>query len=277
MNENPLISIIIPCYNDAQYIEQSVQSALDQTYHNKEIIVVDDGSNIKTKAVLKKLEPKIAKLITQENQGQSKARNVGINEAKGNYILVLDSDDFFEPTFCEKAIAFFLENKDVQLVTCEANLLHIDGSVEIYKPKGGTISNFMYANDALGTSLFVKEDWQKIGGYDESMRKGFEDWEFFIRLLKNGGKCYVIPEILYSYRKRNDSTTSKANNNRYTLLNYIYLKHKEIYIADFDNFVAKLLELSSLQEKNRLKILKKIDYKLGNMILKPVRFIKSLF
>jgi GT2 family glycosyltransferase len=109
------------------------------------------------------------------------------------------------------------------------------------------------------------------------MRKGFEDWEFFIRLLKNGGKCYVIPEVLYSYRKRNDSTTSIANNNRYTLLNYIYLKHKELYIADFDNFVTKLLELSSLQEKNRLKILKKIDYKLGNTILKPIRFIKSLF
>jgi glycosyltransferase involved in cell wall biosynthesis len=272
-----LVSIIIPCFNDAQYIEQAIDSALNQTYTNKEVIVVDDGSNVETKAVLKKLEPKITKLITQENKGQSTARNVGINAANGNYILVLDSDDFFEPTFCEKAIEVFLEKRSVKLVTCEANLIYTDASIEIYKPNGGTISNFMYTNDALGTSLFLKEDWKSIGGYDETMRKGFEDWEFFIRLLKNGGTCFVIPEVLYNYRKRNDSTTNKANRIKYDLLNYIYTKHKEIYIADFDKFVSKLLELSNLQEKNKFKILKTIDYQLGQTILKPIRFIKSLF
>lgn len=275
--EEKMVSIIIPCYNDAKYIEQAVNSALNQTYKNIEVIVVDDGSNTETKDVLKKLEHKITKLITQENKGQSTARNVGIKEAKGNYILVLDSDDFFEPTFCEKAIPVFLENKAVKLVTCEANLLHTNGSIEIYKPKGGTISNFMYYNDALGTSLFKKEDWQNCGGYDESMRKGFEDWEFFIRLLKNGGNCYVIPEVLYSYRKRNDSTTSKANIIKYDLQKYIYIKHKDIYITDFENFTEKLLEVSKGQEKNKSKILKTIDYQLGQKILKPFRFIKSLF
>lgn len=272
-----LVSIIIPCYNDAQYIEQAIDSALNQTYTNKEVIVVDDGSNIETKGILKKLEPKITKLITQENKGQSTARNVGIKEAKGDYVLVLDSDDFFEPTFCEKALALFLENKEVKLVTCEANLMHTDGSIEIYKPKGGSISNFMYSNDALGTSMFTKADWQNCGGYDESMRKGFEDWEFFIRLLKNGGEVKVIDEPLYNYRKRNDSTTSKANIIKYDLQKYIFTKHKDIYIADFENFTEKLLEVSKCQEKNKSKILKIIDYQLGQTILKPFRFIKSLF
>lgn len=272
-----LISIIIPCYNDAQYIEQAVDSALNQTYPYKEVIVVDDGSNLETKAVLKKLETKITKLITQENKGQSTARNVGIKEAKGNYILVLDSDDFFEPTFCEKAIPVFLENKAVKLVTCEANLLHTNGSIEIYKPKGGTISNFMYYNDALGTSLFKKEDWQNCGGYDESMRKGFEDWEFFIRLLKNGGNTEVIHEPLYNYRKRNDSTTSKANTIKYDLKYYIYLKHKDLYIADYENFVTKLLDISLQIEKQKEKIYTKPEFKIGRIILSPLRFIKSLF
>ena len=276
MYSDQLVSIIIPCYNDAQYIEQAVDSALNQTYPYKEVIVVDDGSNAETKVVLKKLEPKITKLITQENKGQSTARNVGIKEAKGNYILVLDSDDYFESTFCEKAIAVFLENKDVKLVTCESNLLYSDGSTDIYKPKGGAISNFMYSNAALGTSLFLKEDWQNCGGYDESMRKGFEDWEFFIRLLKNGGITEVINEPLYSYRKRADSTTSKANIIKYDLQKYIFIKHKDIYIADFENFVDKLLEVSKCQEKNKSKTLKTIDYQLGQTILKPFRFIKSL-
>lgn len=272
-----LVSIIIPCYNDVKYIEQAVNSALNQTYNNKEVIVIDDGSNSETKAVLKKLESKITKLITQENKGQSTARNIGIKEAKGDFILILDSDDFFEPTFCEKAIPVFLENEDVKLVTCEANLLYKDGTSEIHKPKGGSISNFMYSNDALGTSLFKKEDWQNCGGYDESMRKGFEDWEFFIRLLKNGGNCNVIPEVLYNYRKRNDSTTSKANTIRYDLQYYIFTKHKELYIADYDNFVAKLLEKTSKMEKQIEKNFKKIDFQIGNKILKPFRFIKSIF
>lgn len=277
MDSLTLISIIIPCYNDAEYIEQAVHSALNQTYTNKEVIVVDDGSNAETKAVLKKLESKVTKLITQENKGQSTARNVGIKVANGNYILILDSDDFFEPTFCEKAIPVFLKNNEVKIVTCEANLLFSDDSKEVYKPKGGSISNFIYSNGALGTSLFKKEDWQNCGGYDESMRKGFEDWEFFIRLLKNGGTVEVINEPLYNYRKRTNSTTSKANTIKYDLQYYIYTKHKALYVADYDNFVAKLLENSSNMEKQFEKQFQKIDFQIGNKILKPFRFIKSIF
>ena len=276
MDNSSLISIIIPCYNDAEYIEQAVLSALNQTYTNKEVIVVDDGSNAETKAVLKKLESKITKLITQDNKGQSTARNVGIKVANGNYILILDSDDFFEPTFCEKAIPF-LKNNEVKIVTCEANLLFTDGSKEVYKPKGGSISNFIYSNGALGTSLFKKEDWQNCDGYDESMRKGFEDWEFFIRLLKDGGTVEVINEPLYNYRKRTNSTTSKANTVKYDLQYYIYTKHKALYVADYDNFVAKLLENSANMEKQLEKQFQKIDFQIGNKILKPFRFIKSLF
>ena len=118
---------------------------------------------------------------------------------------------------------------------------------------------------------------QNCGGYDESMRKGFEDWEFFIRLLKNGGNAEVIHEPLYNYRKRSNSTTSKANAIKYDLQYYIYTKHKALYVADYNNFVAKLLENSSRMEKDIEKQFQKIDFQLGNKILKPFRFIKSLF
>lgn len=276
MENHSLISIIIPCYNDAQYIEQSVNSALKQSYPNKEVIVIDDGSNVETKAVLKKLEPKLTKLITQENQGQSTARNVGIEEAKGAFILVLDSDDYFEPTFCEKAIAVILENKDVKIVTCLANLLFEDGSVNLYTPIGGSISNFIISNSALGTSMFKKEDWTICGGYDENMRSGFEDWEFFIRLLKNDGVAKVIQEPLYNYRKRDFSTTSKANKIKYELLQYIYLKHQDLYKANYELFISHLLSRIEREEKEKLKNLNRIEYKIGFNILKPFRWIKSL-
>jgi glycosyltransferase involved in cell wall biosynthesis len=275
MENNYLISVIIPCYNDAKYIEQSVLSALNQTYQNKEIIVVDDGSNAETKEILRKIEPLITKLIIQENQGQSVARNIGIREAKGDYILVLDSDDYFETTFCEKAVAILANNKDTKIVTCQANLLFEDGSTTIFTPNGGTIADFLYSNNALGTSLFRKKDWKFCGGYDQSMKQGFEDWEFFIRLLKNGGKAEVIHEPLYNYRKRKNSTTFFANKIKYELLFYIFIKHKELFVEDYENFVQYLLEKIKSEEKIKIKYIKKSDNKLLNYLRNIKNFIMN--
>ncbi|WP_426483869.1 glycosyltransferase family 2 protein [Flavobacterium sp. 2] len=277
MENTDLISIIIPCYNDWQYVEQAVDSAINQTFLNKEIIVIDDGSNSKTKEVLKQLEPKITKLITQENQGQSKARNVGIEAAKGNYILLLDSDDFFEKSLCEKAIELFKSSQDIKLVTCQANLLFEDGSSRIFTPKGGKIADFIFGNNALGTSMFKKADWNSCGGYDEQMRNGFEDWEFFIRLLKNGGEAKVIHEPLYIYRKRNNSTTTVANSRKYELLTYVFNKNKTLYIDNFEQYTDYLLKLIQREEIDKKKKMNSIDYKIGKTILKPYRVLKSFF
>ena len=277
MYSDTLISIIIPCYNDAQYIEQSLKSALNQTYPYKEVIVVDDGSNQETKAVLKKIESKITRLITQENQGQSTARNVGINAAKGDFILVLDSDDYFEPSFCEEAVAVFSTDTSIKIVTCHATLLFPDNRKEVFIPKGGDIKNFMFTNCALGTSMFKKEDWLMCGGYDESMRSGFEDWEFFIRLLKSGGTAFGIQKPLYTYRKREASTTSKANKIRYDLWNYIFTKHRDLYQDDFDNFISFFINRVKKAETTQYKYKNKIEFKIGLVILKPFRFIKSIF
>lgn len=276
MESNNLISIVIPCYNDAQYIEQSVQSALDQTYSNTEVIVVDDGSNKETKAVLRKLEPKITKLITQENQGQSTARNVGIRAAKGRYILVLDSDDFFDSTFVEKAITVFREGIDVKIMTCHAYLILENGKKIYYETKGGEIDSFLRTNSALGTSMFLKEDWLSSGGYDENMKNGFEDWEFFIRLLKDGGRAGVIREPLYYYRKRSNTTTYRANNSKYDLLQYIYFKHKELYQEHFEILVSHLLHLLEKEAFEKIKNKERIEFKVGKVILSPLRWIKSL-
>lgn len=277
MENKPLISIIIPCYNDALYIEQSVNSALSQTYPNKEVIVVDDGSNVETKALLNKLAPQIKKLITQENKGQSTARNVGIREAKGDYILVLDSDDYFESTFCEKAVTVFESRKDVKLISSFINKL-IDGkTIDIFKSHGGDISQFLLNNQATGSSMFIKSEFERINGYDESMRKGFEDWEFYIRLLKDGGEAYVIPEPLFNYRLRNDSTTSKANKIKYELLHYIYFKHQDLYKANFELIITHLLSRIEREEIEKIKNTKRLEFVIGSYLLMPLRKIKNIF
>ena len=275
MENTPLVSIIVPCYNDWQYIEQAVSSALNQTYSNIEVIVVDDGSDLRTKKVVKKLEPKITRLLTQENKGQSTARNNGIREATGTYILVLDSDDFFEPSFVEKAIVVFLENKNTKIVTCFAKLLFKNHKSYIFRPLGGNITNFLYANDSLGTSLFRKYDWELCGGYDQNMIYGLEDWEFFIRLLKDGGEVKVVKEVLYNYRKRNHSTTDRIKKIKYDTLNYIVVKNKELYVNDFDTFVQKFCLKLKLQDEQLDKEKQRIEFKIGSAILKPLRWVKK--
>ena len=274
---NSVVSIIIPCYNDAQYIEQAVQSALDQTYPYKEIIVVDDGSNAETKTVLKKLEPKITLLITQENQGQSTARNVGINAANGEFILVLDSDDYFEPSFCEEAVAILQSNLDTKIVTSHLRRFTDDKTLDLFVPSGGDISVFVLHNGATGSAMFRKSDALIVGGYDQQMRKGFEDWEFYIRLLADGGYAHVIPKVYLNYRIRPNSTTSKANKVKTDLLHYIYIKNQSIFIQYYDTFITHLINKIDREEKEKLKVYSKIDFKIGTLILKPFRFIKSFF
>ena len=276
MKNNNLISIVIPCYNDAQYIEQAVDSALNQTYPYKEVIVVDDGSNRRTKAVLKKLEPTIAKLITQENQGQSKARNVGIKAAKGEFIVTLDSDDFFEPTFCEKAIEIFELKGEVKIVSCHTHFLYKDKRSETFEMMGGDLSSFLCKNYALGSSMFRKSDWSCCGGYDEKMTQGYEDWEFYIRLLKNGGNAEILQEYLYNYRKRSNTTTGKANKKKYKLLAYIYFKHQELYKVNFEIFIKHILYRLEREEQEKIKNTKRLEFRIGKFILLPFRRIKSI-
>lgn len=275
---NSKVSIVIACYNDAHYIEKCVYSALNQTYSNKEVIVVDDGSNDETKAVLKKLEPKITKLITQENQGQSIARNNGIRIATGDYILNLDSDDFFELTFCEKAVKKFQDDDAIKIVTCQAKRFNVMGTIDVFLPMGGGLNNFLFSNSALGSSMFKRKDWELCGGYEEKLPiLGFEDWEFYIQILKSGGYAYVINEVLFNYQMREGSTTSRIRHKRLDKFKLIVKKHRELYLANFDMLADEFFASLEREEIEKINNTKRLEFKIGKNVLRPLRWVKSIF
>lgn len=274
INNNYLLSIIIPCYNNPGTIATAVNSAVKQTYSNKEIIVVDDGSNRETKEVLATLKSSIDILLTQENKGPSAARNKGIERASGRYILVLDADDYFEPDFAEKAIEVLESNSQCKLVTCYGRWFELDKKSVIHRPAGGGINKFMYQSAAFGSTLFRKKDWERIEGYDEEMKIGFEDWEFYIRLLKDGGQAYVIPEILFHYRNTKNSRNSLANIKKYEIWEYIFLKHKDLYIQDYERMIGKFTSLLQQQKNENERTRHKPDFRLGYYLLFPLRKIK---
>ena len=263
-----LVSIVIPCYNDYKYIEEAINSAICQTYDNIEIIIVDDGSDEQTKNVLINFSDKVDLIITKTNGGLSSARNLGIKCSRGSFILLLDSDDKFEKTFLEKAIPFLINNKNCGAVTCWGQRFINDKYLSVFKPKGGSINNFLYQNAAIGTSLIRKACWKEIGGYDESMNLGYEDWEFYIRLSQKY-LIAVVPEILFFYRQGQNSMRKIAlENHDKSIKQYIYNKHKTLYIANYEATINQKLKKELTKSKNT------IDYKVGRTILKPLRKLK---
>lgn len=271
----PKVSIIIACYNDSDVVN-AVKSAFSQTYTNKEIIVVDDGSNDQTKKTIKTIGDHISILVEQENRGQSIARNNGIKRATGKYILNLDSDDFFEDSFCEKAVKVFEEEERVKIVTCKARRFNKSGNIDIFTPRGGEVEDFLYSNSALGSSMFRKSSWEGSGGYEEKLPiLGIEDWEFYINILKAGGYAHVIPEVLFHYQIRKGSTTDRIRELRHDKFREIILKHKDLYSTNFELTIDHLVGRINKLELEKRKILKQTDYKIGNILLKPFRVLKK--
>ncbi|MCD0471089.1 glycosyltransferase family A protein [Flavobacterium sp. JAS] len=277
MENIKLVSIVIPCYNDKDYIQESVNSALNQSYEHIEVIIIDDGSDEATKKVLASINHEKIKLITQENKGLSAARNVGIANANGEYILTLDADDFFENSFLEKAVHILNSDLEVGVVGCFTNYFE-DNYKIVHKnyPSGGNIDDFLFKTNTAANSLFRKKCWLDAGGYDENMKKGYEDWEFWISVTKHNWRVHTIEEFLFNYRKKEGSMLQTITNS-YIEENHRYIlnKHKELYIRDFDKTIEFLQKATLKYKANEIKRLKSIDYKLGHFFLSPLRVLKK--
>lgn len=271
-----LLSIVIPCYNDHKFILEALESALNQTYNNKEIIIVNDGSNEVTKKILDKIIHPIVIVFHQKNKGLSGARNSGISKASGTYIMLLDSDDKFDSTYAEKSISILEKDSNVGIVTCWGKRFIGDEILSEFKPIGGNIDNFMFSNSSIGTSMLRKSVWKEVGGYDEQMKKGYEDWEFYIRATQKH-TVHVIQEFLFYYRQHPVSMRIDAmNHHDLEIKKYIYNKHKDLYIEYYEKTITYLLSECDRYKKGEMKQQKKLEYKIGLLVLKPFRFLKRI-
>lgn len=273
----PKVSIVIACYNDP-FVEKAIESSIAQNYENKEVILVDDGSDEKFKKLLSSLSEKVDVFIQQSNSGQSIARNNAIKKSQGKYILNHDSDDFFEESFCKKAVEIMEIDEEVKIVTCKANRIYKNEVMDVYTPIGGNFENFLYANAALGSSMFRRVDWEECGGYEEKLPiLGFEDWDLYLNILKGGGIAYVLDEILFNYRLRENSISRRIANLRNEKFRHIILKHRELYVDRFEDTVNNLFSRIERVEKEKIKLKEGPDYKTGNRLLRPFRYLKRKF
>ncbi|MEN3322519.1 glycosyltransferase family A protein [Mariniflexile soesokkakense] len=271
------VTVVIPCYNDGKYIMEALHSVLNQTLKAEKVIIIDDGSNAETRKILETIQYENVEVVFQDNRGVCRARNVGVSLAKTDYILNLDADDYFETTFIENAINVLNGNLNIGVVGCYYKKLKgnkIGG--EVIKPLGGSITNFLVKNNAMNCSMYRKKCWEQTSGYDENMVNGYEDWDFWISILKIGWHMHIIEEPLFIYRVKTISRDRKALENHDTeLRNYIFNKHKQIYLDNFESFTSQLLYSNHQLKKSKLKAVNSLNYKLGSAILAPLRFLKK--
>lgn len=231
-----LISLIVPCYNQAQYLDECLQSVLDKTYQDWECIIVNDGSPDNTEGVAQKWLEKDArfKYFYKENGGLSSARNFGIDKAEGEWILPLDCDDYISVDYLNLAKNHFVDN-DLKVIYCEAQKF---GTItEKWNLDDFSLEKLAAGNLIFCTAFFRKEDWIKIGGYDENLLHGLEDWDFWISLLKNGGKVLRLAETCFFYRiKDNSMLQNLIETKDSSPIMYIEKKHIDFFHNHFGSF-----------------------------------------
>jgi glycosyltransferase involved in cell wall biosynthesis len=206
----PLVSIIIPCFNYGRYLYDAVNSALSQTVQSLEIIIVNDGStDAETIRILNEIAGiERVKVIHQDNAGLPAARNTGISHARGEFITCLDADDTLDPTYVECTIALLVADLSVGFAY---SYVRCFGDVDdIWLTHDFDPEEALYANFTAVSATFRRADWEAIGGYAPSMRGGFEDWEFWIRLSTLGRRGRAIKWPLFNHRRHGRTMTHDA-------------------------------------------------------------------
>jgi glycosyltransferase involved in cell wall biosynthesis len=239
----PAVSVVIPCYKQAHYLPEAVQSVLAQTFTDWELIIVNDGSPDNTSIVagqfIKKHPGKI-RLIEKANGGLSSARNAGIRAARGEYIFLLDADDRIQPTMLEKTKTVLDTRPSVGFAY--THIQHFGDLTNMYPlpdfDRGTLITK---DNIVCAMSLVRKAAWQQAGGYNELMREGYEDWDFWISCVEHGWEGFRIPEPLACYRKSATSMLSGANQKRERLIATIVCNHPRLYDAKTRAWADKVM------------------------------------
>lgn len=246
--DQPLVSVIMPAYNAEEYIAESIDSVVDQTYKNWELIIIDDGSTDNTKAIAKKRAEKDNRIqyLYQENGKQGKARNYGINKSKGEYIAFLDADDLWDRKKLMVQISHLNKNPNIDLIFSQG-----------YSLKGNKISNY----DVRIKPIWTKEDLSilieknqipilsvvlkkklisTIGGFTENLSiQNVEDYHLWIMLLLFKFKFSSIAERLFTYRIHENQATYAESNTSVPLINMFALISRTNYNYDVAILICK--------------------------------------
>lgn len=220
MNQ-PLVSIIIPCFNYEQFVEEAIKSVANQTYKNVEIIVINDGSTDNSDKVIKQLQTAYGfKYVTQQNRGIIPTRNRGVELATGDFIIQLDADDYVDSTYIDKCLNT-AEKFKADIVYTQVQIFGRTNFVSKYIDYD--LEKLKHDNYIHATAL-VRRKILKDNPYDPYLNdKGNEDWDLFLDLCLDGARAKLVDEPLLYYRKH---TTRKSRSDEFaTVFKEMLVRH----------------------------------------------------
>lgn len=224
----PAVSVVVPCYNGGRFIDQMIGALARQSFRDFEIVIVDDGSDDPaTQRKLASLGP-ATRVIRQANRGLPAARNAGIEAARANLVMPLDCDDMIEPPFLAEAVALLdAAPADVAAVFSH---MRLTGAASGLLERQFNRFDLLFTNTLPSGLLLRKTAWRAVGGYDESMREGYEDWEFHLRLAHSGYRAIEIAKPYYVYSvSLNGMLLERASREHGRLWRAIRRKHAALY------------------------------------------------
>jgi GT2 family glycosyltransferase len=227
----PTVSVVIPCFNQALYLAEAVESVVAQTYRDWEIVIVDDGSPDEAAAVAERLiaahPDRRISLVRQDNSGLPAARNAGVAASVGRYILPLDADDLIRPEMLRRTVDLLDAEPGVAIAYTDEE--HFGAVERVVHTSEWDTDLQRRRNLFSATSLYRREVWEAVGGYDPSMRRGYEDWDFWIGAAERGFVGRRIAEPLLRYRVRPGSMRRDAETEHSELVARIQAKHRAWY------------------------------------------------
>jgi len=260
--EDVLITIVITCYNKGDYIGQSIESAISQTYSDIEVIVIDDGSTDHSSVVIDEyldLFPGRFSVIDQENKGVAEARDIAIRSAKGKYIVVLDGDDFLHPRAVQTWYEYAEKHPEHPVVYSNAIRIDEDGKVKgklqpvnhRLKVEGNILPSLLAGGIVTSTALIEREKILEVGGYNfrQKWELGHEDYFLYLRFALAGHHFGYIDQFLFFYRDTSNSLSKnikRRDSGKNAALQYAY-RH---YITQM---VEAAIELTAAGVQERLK------------------------
>lgn len=223
MEQKPLISIIMPAYNSEKYIYDSILSIINQTYHNWELIIVDDCSSDLTVDKINNINDDRIRLIKlKTNSGAAVARNTAVKEATGQYLAFLDSDDFWHPIKLEKQLSFMEDNNYLITSTMFANVDEENSIIDITRNHESQDYNSILKNNPGNSTIMYNAE--KLGKFYIPNIKKRNDFVMWLRVIKKAKKLYGLPEVLTYYRVREGSLSA----NKSDLVKYQWKVYRDI-------------------------------------------------
>jgi len=211
--DTPLVSVIMPAYNAALYIEEAIDSVILQSFSNWELIIINDGSTDATADIIAEKTKKDSRIkcINQQNKRQSKARNFGISCALGTYIAFLDADDSILPDRFAKQVAFLESNNEIILCGSWFKIMNSDRVIQLPEKHEDIKLALLLGNCFANSSVMVKKQIldELLLIFDNS-KEPAEDYDLWARLIFKG-KLHNLQEVLLSYRTHSNQLSNKQN------------------------------------------------------------------